>query len=246
MSRKTKWISGLIVLLILFSCGSKRKQKENDGKLFEKLKEEKGYLNGLELKRLDTNFSLKALDKYDFSGYDEQDTLAYFVRSGAYVWIASCYLGEDDDPNPFFCLKEEKEDRFKMMRHGIIPALNGACSYDLEQLLVLAGNYVLVSQKSNGNGSCFDSPLVFTSDGTPVRKSDDRFHFVSRNCGEGIDQGLCFKRDFTYKMEKSVLLVQVKEKQTDEETEQEISRRSFELRFKVRNRTIYFQDTIFK
>jgi hypothetical protein len=242
---KAFWIF-LIVGSFLFSCGSKKKQKENDGKLFEKLKEKEGYLNGLELKRLDNNFSLKALDKYDFSGYDEEDTLAYFVRFGEYVWIASCYLGEDDDPNPFFCLKEAEERSFKMIRRGIIPALNGECSYDLEKLLVLAGNYLLVSQKSSGSGYCDDSPLIFTADGKAVHKSGSQFHFVSRNCGEGIDQVLCFTRDFTYQVDKSFLLVHVKEKQMDEETEQEISRRNFDLRFKIRNQTVSFQDTLFR
>ena len=247
MSRKAKWIYGLLVLALILSCNSPKRQKKiNDGKLFEKLREDRGYLNAEELQRLDYNFSLKALDKYDFSGYDEEDTLAYFVRSGDYLWIASCYLGEDADPNPFFCLKEAEEHSFKMMRQGIIPALNGECSYEVEKLLVLAGNYVFVSQKSSGRGYCDDSPLVFTTDGKPVRKSGSQFHFVSRNCGEGIDQVLCFTRDFTYKVDKSVLLVHVKEKQMDEEIEQEISRRSFDLRFDVRNHTISFQDTLFR
>lgn len=246
MSRKTKWISGLIVLLILFSCGSKQQKKVNDAKLFDKLKEKNGYLNALELKRLDFNFSLKVLDKYDFSGYDEEDTLAYFVRSGSHVWIASCYLGEDDDPNPFFCLKEEKERSFKMIRQGVIPALHGECSYDLEKLLVLAGPYVLVSQKSGGNRSCIDSPLVFTADGKPVYKDDGQFHFISRNCGEGVDQALCFTRDFSYRVEKSILWVHVKEEQMDEETEQEISRRTFDLKFTLKNHALRFSDTIMR
>lgn len=247
MYRKSNWIYGLLVLALIFSCNSPKRQKKiNDGKLFEKLKEKKGYLNGLELKRLDFNFSLKVLDKYDFSGYDEEDTLAYFVRSGSNVWIASCYLGEDDDPNPFFCLKEGKERSFKLIRRGIIPAQNGECSYELEKLVALAGNYVLVSQKSSGSGSCNDSPLVFTADGKPVRKSDDQFRFVSKQCGEGIDQFLCFRRDFTYRFDSPYLLVHVKEKQMDEEIEQEISRRSFELRFVLKNNSLRFSDTLYK
>ncbi|MDF3028403.1 MAG: hypothetical protein K0S23_2710 [Fluviicola sp.] len=247
MSRKTKWFYGLLVLALIVSCNSPKQQKKiNDGKLFEKLKEQKGYLNAKELQRLDNNFSLKVLDKYDFSGYDEEDTLAYFVRSGEYVWIASCYLGEDDDPNPFFCLKEENEQRFKMIRQGVIPALSGDCSYDLEKLVVLAGNYVLVSQKLSGSGYCEDSPLIFTAGGKVIRKSGDPFHFVSRDCGEGIDQVICFKRDFNYRAEKTDLVVRVKEKLVDEETEQETSGRSFDLRFKIRNYTISFQDTLFK
>ena len=89
-------------------------------------------MNGKELRRLDNNFSLKVLDKYDFSGFDEEDTLAYYVRSGEYLWMASCYLGDED--NPFFCLKEEKEKQFKLIRKGIIPVLYGDCYYELEKL----------------------------------------------------------------------------------------------------------------
>jgi hypothetical protein len=219
----------------------------NDGKLFEKLKDKKGYLNGLELKRLDRDFSLKILDKYDFSGYDEEDTLAYFVKSGPYLWVASCYLGEDDDiPNPFFCLKETGEKGYKMIQHGLIPTLYGECSYELEKLLILKGDYVFVSQKSTGSGYCDDSPLVFTTAGKKVRKKDDLFRIMTRNCSEELENSVCFDRDYHYSYENPYLLIHIIEKETDVESEQEIASRKYNLRFVLKDLSLQFVDTLYK
>lgn len=234
---------------LIFSCNSpKRQKKVNDGKLFEKLKEKKGYLNALELKRLKQDFSLKLLAKYDLSGYDEEDTLAYFVRSGSSLWIASCYLGEDDDiSNPFFCLKETKEKGFTMIHHGTIPLLMGDCSYDLDKLLIQAGNYILVSQKSYGSGYCDDSPLVFTADGKPIRKGDNQFRIITRNCSEEFESTICFERNFKFELDKSKhLLVRIREKEIDWEIEQEVGSKNYDLSFIIKNNTIHFQDTLYK
>src|SRR5690606_17630549 len=95
------------------------------------------------------------LDPYDLSGFDEQDTLAYFVRSGSYVWVASCYLDEDDGKNnPFFCLKDSGKKGFQLLQHGNIPSLTGECSYELEKLLIPVNQYIIVSQKSSGSAFC--------------------------------------------------------------------------------------------
>jgi hypothetical protein len=244
--KKTNWIYGLLVLALIFSCNSPKRQKKiNDGKLFEKLKEQKGYLNGLELKRLEQDFSLKLLDKYDLSGYDEEDTLAYFVRSSKYLWVASCYLGEDDDrDNPFFCLKATQEKGFKMIQHGSIPVVYGECSYELNKLLIRAGTYILVSQKSYGNGSCDDFPLVFTTDGKEVKKNDNQFRIITKNAP--YENSIVFDRNFKIQSKKpEELVIHVNERKLDTETEQEIGFRKFDLRFIVKNNTIYFQDTVF-
>ncbi|AEA43287.1 hypothetical protein [Fluviicola taffensis] len=246
--RKTKglWIFLMICSLIL-SCNSPKRQKKiNDGKLFEKLKVQKGYLNALELKRLEQDFSLKFLDKYDLSGYDEEDTLAYFVRSDSYVWIASCYLGEDDDrDNPFICLKETNEKGFKMIKHGSIPVVFGECSYDLDKLIIRAGDYILVSQKGDGSIYCEDLPLVFTTDGKEVQKSDDQFRIITRNAP--YENYIVFERDFKIQSKNlEELVIHVNERKLDTEMEQEIGFRRYDLRFVIRNNTIYFQDTIFK
>ncbi len=238
------WIVLMIASLVL-SCNSPKRQKKiNDGKLFEKLKEKEGYLNSLELKRLDYNFSLKALDKYDFSGFDEEDTLAYFVRSGSYLWIASCYLGEDD--NPFFCLKEEKERSFKLIRKGIIPALYGECSYELERLLIPVGKYILVSQRSSGNAYCDDNPLVFHLDGKPVKKEDDRLQLILKNCPFEDAAEICCERRFKYEFHKPFLIIHAHENRFNWETEESIGTLDFDLRFLLESNRIKFQDTIYK
>jgi hypothetical protein len=240
------WIFLLIGSLIL-SCNSPKRQKKiNDGKLFEKLKKPKGYLNAFELKRLEQDFSFKGLNKYDLSGYDEEDTLAYFVRSGSYVWIASCYLGEDDNiPNPFFCLKETKEKGFKMIKYGSIPVVFGECSYDLDKLLIRAGNYILVSQKGYGSIYCEDLPLVFKTDGKEVQKSGDQFRIITRNAP--YENYIVFERDFKIQSKKQEeLVIHVNERKLDTETEQEVGFKKYDLRFIEKNNTIYFQDTIYK
>lgn len=249
---KAFWIFLMIGSLML-SCNSPKRQKKiNDGKLFEKLKEQKGYLNAFELKRLEQDFSFKGLNKYDLSGYDEEDTLAYFVRSGSYVWIASCYLGEDDNiPNPFFCLKETNEKGFEVIKHGLIPEVYGECAYDLNKLLIPVGKYMLVSQKSYGNGYCDDSPLVFTIDAKNQVKtagSRPRFCFMSLNCiPDDPDNSICFKRDFEFEFDRSqYFLVHTTERKVDTESELEVGFRKYDLRFSLKNNTISFQDTIYK
>lgn len=244
--RKTKgfWILLMIGSLIL-SCNSPRRQKKiNDGKLFEKLKEQKGYLNALELKRLEQDFSLKLLDKYDLSGFDEEDTLAYFVRSESHIWIASCYLGDED--SPFFCLNETTEKGYQVIKHGVVPAVYGECAYDLEKLVVLTGKYVLISQKSSGNSYCADSPLIFRADGREIRKGH-QFQVITRNCFDEVDGAFCFERDFSFESNKpDHLIVHIREKKMDQEAEQEVSRRTIDLRFNIRNNWLYFQDTLYK
>ncbi|WP_430405723.1 hypothetical protein [Fluviicola sp.] len=241
----------LIVGSFLFSCNSPRRQKKiNDVKLFEKLKEKKGYLNALELKRLEQDFSLKLLDKYDLSGFDEEDTLAYFVRSGLHVWIASCYLeNEQESHYPFFCLKETPEKGFKVIKHGLIPEIYGECAYDLEKLLIPTGKYILISQKSYGNGYCDDSPLVFTTDAKQQVKTAGGwpcFCFVTLNCiPDDPDNSICFKRDFEFEFDKShSFLVHTIERKVDTEAEQEVGFRKYDLHFIIKNNMISFQDTI--
>lgn len=209
--------------------------------LFEKLQKSKGYLNSSELKKLDYDYSLKLLDQYDFSGYDEEDTLAYFVRSGSYIWVASCYIGDSD--NPFFCLKQTKEKQFEMIRHGIIPVLFGECEYELDKLLTLVGKIVIVSQKSSGNRSCEDTPLIFHADGKMVL-FQDWLHLISRTCSE--DQGIifCFERDFKYSLENGLLSVHVKEKKIDQESEQLINSQEYELRYSLAHNFLKFKDTL--
>jgi hypothetical protein len=245
--RNTKgfWIF-LLVGSLIFSCNSPKRQKKiNDGKLFEKLKGEKGYLNALELKRLEQDFSLKLLDKYDLSGFDEEDTLAYFVRSESHVWIATCYLGDED--SPFFCLNETKEKGFKVIKHGMIPAEYGECAYDLKKLVVLTGKYILISRKSNGDSYCEDSPVIFHADGKEIRKVDNQFQVITRNCFDQVDGRFCFERDFSFESKQpGRLVVHIHEKKIDEEAEQEVSSRNIDLGFAIKNNTIYFQDTIYK
>lgn len=242
-NRKGFWILLLISSLIL-SCNSPKRQKKiNDGKLFEKLKDEKGYLNALELKRLEQDFSLKLLDRYDLSGFDEEDTLAYFVRSGLHIWVASCYLGDED--SPFFCLNETKEKGYKVIKHGVVPAVYGECAYDLEKLVVLSGKYILISQKSSGDSYCDDSPLIFHADGREIRKGH-RFQMITRNCFDDEEGTFCFERDFSFESRQpGQLVVHIREKKMDQEAEQEVSNRTFDLRFNIRNNWLYFQDTIY-
>ncbi|MNK00365.1 hypothetical protein D3C87_181490 [compost metagenome] len=235
-----------MVGLVLFACNTpKKQQKVNDRKLVEKLSEKKGYLNALDLKRLKQDFSLNLLDQYDLSGFDEQDTLAYFVRSGEYVWIASCYLDEDDEAsNPFFCLKKETAKHFKVIRHGKIPSLAGECSYELNKLLIPVDRYILVSQKSSGSAFCDESPLIFHRDGKEIYH-DERFQIITRNCPDET-KAICFERDFNFEWDQSKhLLVSVRERGMNWQTEREISGRSFTLRFALENNRLRFSDTVF-
>ena len=246
MNRRSSWLYGFLFLVVIFSCNSPKRQKKiNDGKLFEKLKEKEGYLNATELKRLDYNFSLKALDNYDFSGFDEADTLAYFVRSGKYLWIASCYLSDEND-NPFFCLKEEKERHFKLIRKGTIPELYGECSYDLEKLVSPIGDYIFVSQRGSGNGYCEENPLVFHADGRMVAV-DQRLQVILRNCpDEDPDNPFCFERTFNYEFHKPILLIHVHEKRINWETEEVVGTADFDLRYSLQTVAIQFLDTLYK
>lgn len=242
MNAKAFWVV-LMAASVLFACNTpKKQQKVNDRKLVEKLAEKKGYLNALDLKRLKQDFSLSLLDKYDLSGFDGQDTLAYFVRSGEYVWIASCYLDDDSD-NPFFCLKEETGNKFKVVKQGTIPVLYGECSYELNKLLIPVNQYVIVSQKSSGNAFCDESPLIFHRNGKVVY-SDERFHIITRNCPDDT-KAICFERDFNFELDQSHhLLIAVRERGINWETEREISRRSFHLRFTLENSRLRFSDTL--
>jgi|GEM_PF-3619230 len=239
---KILWIF-LILGSFLFSCSSPKRQKKiNDGKLFEKLKEQKGYLNALELKRLEQDFSLKLLDKYDLSGFDEEDTLAYFVRSGSDVWVASCYLGDED--SPFFCLKETSEKGYKVIKHGTVPAEYGECAYELDQLLVRSGNYIFISQRNNGSAYCEDSPLVFHLDGREVDKSSE-FKVSTWN---GADEEQ-LPTNNKFKIESKtpgIIVFHVHERVIDTEVDEEVRSRNYDLKFVVKNNTIYFQDTIYK
>lgn len=232
-------------LILICSCNSPKRQKKiNDGKLFEKLKEQEGYLNAEELQRLERDFSLKLLDKYDLSGYDEEDTLASFLRVGKDVWIASCYLENAAETHyPFFRLAETKEKGFKMVRNGTIPIGYGECAYDLDKLLVRSGNYIFISQKSRGSSYCGDSPLVFHLDGKEVRKEED---FIIETWKDPKEVSDPVKSDFTIesKVPESIV-IHVHEKIINMEMEEEVSSRSYDLNFTVRNNKIYFQDTVF-
>lgn len=235
----------LVLVSVVCSCNSpKKQQKVNDRKLVEKLHDKKGYLNALDLKRLKQDFSLKLLDEYDLSGFDEQDTLAYFIRSGDYIWIASCYLDEDVEANnPFFCLKDTGEKKFHLVHHGTIPSLTGECSYELNQLLIPVGNYILVSQKSSGSAFCDERPLIFHRDGKVIYR-DERFQIITRNCPDET-KAICFERDFRYEVDQSKhLLVVVHEKGMNWEIEREISSRSFTLQFTLENNRLRFSDTL--
>lgn len=246
MGRKSTWIYGLLFLTLIFSCNSPKRQKKiNDGKLFEKLKEQEGYLNAEELQRLERDFSLKLLDKYDLSGYDDKDTLASFIRVGPDIWIASCYLENATESHyPFFRLAETKEKGYKVIDHGIIPAQFGDCTYELDKLLVRSGDYIFISQKNNGNASCTDSPLVFHSNGKEVKKSPDFFVVTWRVADE---EGYPIQSDFNIESKTpESIRVHVHEKVIDTEIDEEVRSRNYELNFVVRNNTIYFQDTVFK
>lgn len=244
MSEKNNWIYGLMVSALIFSCSNPQRQKQiNDRKLLEKLQKKEGYLNGKELRRLENNFSLKVLDKYDFSGFDEEDTLAYYVRSGEYLWMASCYLGDED--NPFFCLKEEKEKQFKLIRKGIIPVLYGDCYYELEKLLIPVGEFILVSQRSSGNAYCDDHPLIFHADGEPVKIEGNQPELIVKNCPFENAQ-ICFERQFDYEFRNPFLVIHTHEKRFNWETEEVIGTSDFDLRFLLQDNEIQFQDTIFR
>jgi hypothetical protein len=233
----------LILCSLILSCNSPRRQKKiNDGKLYEKLKEPKGYLNAEELQRLQLDFSLNALDKYDLSGFDEEDTIASFVKSGEYLWIASCYIGEE--ASPFFCLKEETDRSFKLIRKGVVPALYGEYAYDLEKLLIPVGKYILVSQRTSGSAYCEDNPLVFQADGKPIKRLG-RLQLILNNCPfEGTQ--ICCKRDFTYNFQKPFLIIHAHENRVDWETERSIGTVDFDLRFLLQDKSIKFQDTVYK
>lgn len=249
MKRSRNWIYGLMVFAWVLSCTScnspKRQKKINDNKLFEKLQEKAGYLNASELKRLDYNFSLQVLDQYDFSGFDDADTLAYFVCSGKYLWMASCYISDED--NPFFCLKAEGERQFKLVRKGIIPQLYGECSYDLEKLVIPVGNYMFVSQRSSGNAFCEENPLVFTLDGKPVKKQDDRLQIIIRNCPDQEPDNLyCFERTYGYAIKKPLLSIRVAEKKINWETSETEGTSGYVLRYSLEKNTIRFLDTLYR
>jgi len=230
---------------LLFSCNSPKRQKKiNDGKLFEKLKEQEGYLNAEELQRLERDFSLKLLDKYDLSGYDDKDTLASFIRTGSDIWIASCYLENATESHyPFFRLTETKEKGYRVLDHGTIPAQNGDCAYELDQLLVRSGDYIFISQRKNGSGLCVDSPLVFRADGKEIKNGG--FSVVTWSVTD--EDGYPVQSDFTIesKTPESIRMY-VHEKVTDPEIDEEVRSRNYELNFVVRNNTIYFQDTIYR
>ncbi|MGV3612816.1 MAG: hypothetical protein ACO1N0_17780 [Fluviicola sp.] len=245
MSKKSHWIYGLLVLVLILSCNSPRRQKKiNDGKLYEKLQAKKGYLNADELQRLQLDFSLTALDKYDLSGFDEEDTLGSFVRSGNYLWIASCYLG--DEGSPFFCLKETPEKGLKVLKQGVIPELYGECSYDLDQLLIPVGKYIIVSQRSSGSGYCDENPKVFHADGREVM-ADDRLQIIIRNCwGEDPDNPFCFERTFRYEFHRPFLLIHLHEKKINWETEETVGTSDFDLRYLLQTNRIAFQDTVYR
>lgn len=240
------WIYGLLVLALLFSCNSPKKQKKiNDGKLFEKLREQKGYLNAEELKRLERDFSLKVLNKYDLSGYDEADTLASFLRVGTDVWIASCYLENAAETHyPFFRLTETKEKGFKMIGNGLIPIANGECGYELSKLLIRSGKYIFISQRNTQNGHCVDSPLVFNLNGKLVHRGLDFGVAVWIDSREASDP---VKSEFTIESKTpESIVMHVHEKVINTEMDEEVSSRNYDLNFTVRNNTIYFRDTLFQ
>lgn len=243
---KCNWIYGLLVLAWICSCNSPKKQKKiNDGRLFEKLKESKGYLNAEELQRLERDFSLKLLDKYDLSGYDEEDTLASFLRVDKDVWIASCYLENASETHyPFFRLTETAEKGFRLIGHGTIPLESGACGYELEKLLVRSGGYIFIAQRKIAKTYCGDSPLVFHLNGKEVRK-DAGFTVTVWNGSNGESSPVL--SDFTIESQTpQSIVMHVHEKVIDTEIDEEVQSRNYDLRFEVRNSMIYFRDTVFK
>ena len=243
MNSKTFFWIVLLVTSGLFSCNSPKRQKKiNDGKLFEKLKGQEGYLNAEELKRLERDFSLKLLDRYDLSGYDDKDTLASFIRTGSNIWIASCYLENVTESHyPFFRLAETKEKGYQMLDHGTIPAQNGDCAYELDKLMVRSGEYIFISQKNIGNDTCTDSPLVFHSNGKEVKSSG--FSVITWSMtADGYPVQSAFKIE---SQTPEIIRVYVHEKVIDTEIDEEVGSRNYDLNFVVRNNTIYFRDTVF-
>lgn len=246
MSKRNNWIYGLIVLILIASCNSPKQQKKiNDGKLFEKLKAQHGSLNAEELQRLERDFSLKLLDKYDLSGYDEEDTLASFLRVGQDVWIASCYLENAAETHyPFFRLTETKEKGFKMISHGTIPIAYGECGYELNKLLVRSGEYIFLSQRSNGSTYCADSPLVFHLNGKKVQKSADFAVAVWNGFNRENNP---VQSDFTIESKTPErIVVHVHETTINTEIDEEVGSRDYDLRFELKNNAIYFRDTVYK
>ncbi len=242
MGRKSNIALICFLGFFLVSCGSKKKAAEIN--LFEELQKSSGYLNGAELHKLEYDYSLKLLDKYDLSGFDEEDTLARFVHSGAYTWIASCYIGDDD--NPFFCLKQTKDKQFKLVKSGTFEEAFGECDYELEKLLTLVGDYVIISSKSNGNGYCGDYPHVFTLAGKELSR-DEYFHLVSWNCLEELDNvAFCYERTFSYSLKDAILSVHVKEKKLDEETRQQVDYQEYDMRYTVQQDRLTLKDTLWK
>lgn len=243
MGRKSNIALLFLLGFFLVSCGSKKKAKEIT--LFEELQKSSGYLNGSELQKLEYDYSLKLLDNYDLSGFDEEDTLARFVRSGSYIWIASCYI-EAGGRNPFFCLKQTKDKQFKLVKSETFSAAFGECDYELEKLLTLTGGYVIISNKSNGSGYCGDYPYVFTLAGKQISR-DDSFHFMSWNClEEANDIPVCYERTFSYSLKDAMLSVHVKEKKLDEETRQQVDFQEYDMRYALQHDQLIFKDTIRK
>ena len=241
---RNSWIYGLLVFVLIFSCNSpKRQRKINDGKLFEKLKEQKGYLNAEELKRLERDFSLKLLNKYDLSGYDEADTLASFLRVGKDVWIASCYLENPAETHyPFFHLTETNEKGFKMVGNGLIPIANGECGYELNKLLIRSGDYIFLSRIITEGRNCINSPVVFSLNGKMVDRGLDFAVAVWKSSNRDNP----VRCDFTIESKSPQnIVMHVHEKVRDTEMDEEISSRKYDLRFEVKNNTIYFRDTVF-
>jgi hypothetical protein len=243
---KSNWIYGLLLLALILSCNSPKRQKKiNDGKLFEKLKEQKGYLNAEELQRLERDFSLKLLDKYDLSGYDEEDTLASFLRVGADVWIASCYLENATESHyPFFRLTETKEKGFKMMKHGTVPVASGECGYELNNLLIRSGEYIFISQKNNGKAVCEYKPFIFHTDGREMNRNTE-FKLCTWNNTGTENQPVKSEFKIESKTPGSIVL-HVHERVIDTEMEEEVRSRNYDLNFVVKNNTIYFRDTVFR
>ncbi|WP_300663797.1 hypothetical protein [Fluviicola sp.] len=240
MGRKSNIALIFFLGFFLISCGSKKKAAEIS--LFEELQKSNGYLNGSELKKLEYDYALKLLDKYDLTGFDEEDTLARFVRSGSYIWIASCYIGEDS--NPFFCLKQTKEKQFKLVKSETVSAALGECDYDLEKMLVRAGEYVIISNKSHGSGYCGDYPRVFTIEGKEISR-DEKFHFMSWNCLEELnDAAFCYERTFSYSLKDAILSVHVKEKKLDEETRQQVDYQEYDMRYALQHDRLVLKDTL--
>ena len=242
----SNWIYGLLVFVLLFACNSPKRQKKiNDGKLFEKLREQKGYLNAEELKRLERDFSLKLLNKYDLSGYDEEDTLASFIRAGKDVWIASCYLENAAETHyPFFRLTETKEKGFIMSSNGLIPIANGACAYELSKLLVRSGEYIFLSRRITEGRNCIDSPVVFGLNGKMVDRGLD---FAVAVWIDSREEHTPVQSDYTIESKTpGSVVMHVHEKVIDTEIDEEVRSRNYDLNFDVRDNTIYFRDTVYK